>query len=149
MVRTKHYLLVQLLLALLSINGCSTCHEIQINSISDGTWDADLRYRTCGSYSGYSVGIYRSDEPHAKSGDGENEPFQALYATENHNVNNVPINLLWESDNHLTIRHDTRVSLDDNESKLMVLKAEKYYQDVVIEYIPEPVLWGKNYHELK
>jgi hypothetical protein len=132
----------------LTQNGCTTCHEVKVNSISDGPWVADLRYRVCGSYSGYSVALYRRNEFPASGGDGEREQFQAIYRTQNPDVNNIPIHLKWASDNHLIIRHDTRMGLHEAESKLMIIKAENTYQGVSIEYIPKPVIWGKEHHEI-
>jgi hypothetical protein len=139
----KSYLLRCSVIVVFFLNGCTTCHEVRINSVSDGAWVADLRHRVCGSYSGYSVALYRSNDLPSNGGDGEKEQFQAIYKAENRDVINVPIHVQWGSDNSLIIRHETRMSLDDAKSKPMVIKAEKSYQGVRIEYIPEPVIWDK------
>jgi hypothetical protein len=142
MVKKKCFILLYSIINLI-LNGCATCHEVKINSISDGMWVADLRHRVCGSYSGYSVALYRSNDSPASDSDGEKEQFQAIYRARSHDINNTPIHIEWGSDNSLVIRHKTRMSLDDVESKPMIIKADKSYQGISIEYIPKPVIWGK------
>jgi hypothetical protein len=143
MARMKRYLSMCFIIIIFFLSGCTTCHEVKIDSVSNGKWVADLRHRVCGSYSGYSVALYNSNDLPADSGDGEKEQFQAISKTENYDVNNVPINIQWGSGNSLIIFHETRKSIDDAKSNLMVIKAKKSYQGVRIEYIPEPVLWDK------
>lgn len=141
MVKMNRY--ISILFVMFLLGGCTTCNEVKINSLSKGVWVADVRHRVCGRYSGYSVALYRYNESLSKSGDGEKEPFQAIYESESYDVSNVPIHIQWESDNHLIIHHDTRMFTDELQSKPMVIKAETSYQDVIIEYIPKPVLWDK------
>ena len=141
MVRMSRY--ISIFLVMFFLSGCTTCNEVKINSVSEGIWVADVRHRVCGRYSGYSVALHRRNESLTKSGDGDKEPFQAIYDSGNYDVSHVPINIQWESDNHLIIHHDTRMFTDEPESKPMIIKAETSYQDVIIEYVPEPVLWDK------
>lgn len=132
---------ISILYVMFFLGGCTTCNEVKINTLSEGVWVADIRHRVCGRYSGYSVALYRRNESLTKSGDGEKEPFQAIYESESYDVSHVPVHIQWESDNHLIVHHDTRIITDEPESKPMVIKAETSYQDVMIEYIPKPVLW--------
>ena len=141
MARMKSCVVMCSLIIMFFLNACTTCREVKVNSVSDGEWIADIRYRVCGNYSGYSVALYRSNNLPAS--DGDKEQFQAIYESENRDVDKIPIHVQWGSNNDLIIHHDTRMSPDDDKSRPMVIKAEKSYQGVRIEYIPEPVIWGK------
>jgi hypothetical protein len=132
------FLLVNLILA-----GCTTCHDKIVSMHTQGIWNADVKHRVCGSYSGYSVAVYKASERPPGYGEGDKEPFQAMYKTEDYKEGPVPIRIKWETDNHLLIHHDTRLSLDDDKSKPMIIKAETSYSDIFIKYDPEPVLWDR------
>jgi len=132
-----------LTLVTLLLMGCTTCHEVKLNTLSEGGWVAVLRHRVCGNYSGYSVGIYKTGGIPVISGNGEKEPFQAVYRTGIHNENNIPVTVEWVAEGRLVIHHDTRTVIDMSEQKPMVIKAEKVYQNVKIDYDPEPVIWEK------
>jgi hypothetical protein len=127
----------------MALSGCTTCHEVKVSISSYGEWNADVRHRVCGSYSGYAVAIYKESEDPPGHGEGEKEPFQAIYKTGDYLAGHAaPVSAEWEDDSHLLIQHDTRMSIDDV-SKPMVTKADAEYQDVMIEYDPKPVIWEK------
>jgi len=132
-----------ILLVNLFLSGCTTCHEKIVSTHAQGNWNADVRHRVCGSYSGYGVAIYMASERPPGNGEGDKEPFQAMYKTEDYKEGPVPVSVKWETDNHLVIYHDTRLSLDDDKSKPMVIKAETAYKDVFIKYDPKPVIWDQ------
>ena len=131
------------LLIIILLEGCTICHENQVKSVSDGAWVADLRYRECGSYSGYAVAVYSREDADLCCNNGEKEQFQSIYTTHHNENNSIPIHIKWSNDNNLVIYHKTRMSLEDAESQLMIIKAEKSYRSVNIEYIPEPVIWRR------
>jgi hypothetical protein len=130
------------MLAFLSATGCTTCHEVKVSTSSYEEWNADVRHRVCGSYSGYAVAVYRASEGPPGVGEGEKEPFQAVYKTEdNSEGDEVLVRTEWDEKGHLVIHHNTRTSVDNHKSKPMITKAESEYQDVLIEYDPKPVIW--------
>ena len=131
------------LLVNLFLPGCTTCHEKIISTHVQGSWTADVRHRVCGSYSGYGVALYKASERPPGDGEGEKEPFQAVYETVDYKEGPVPVSVKWETDNLLVINHETRLSLDDDKSKPMIIKAETTYNDVSIKYDPKPVIWDK------
>lgn len=147
--RMNRYISICFVSIVIILYGCTTCHEVLVSSASYGAWVADVRHRMCGSYAGYSVALYRINEPPASNGNSDEEPFQAIYRSKTNNLNNLPVHIWWESNKHLIIRHDTRMSLHDSESKPMVVKADKSFQEIAIEYIPEPVLWDKKNSKVK
>ena len=127
-----------------SLLGCTTCHEVKVSTSSYGEWNADVRHRVCGSYSGYAVAVYKESEGPPGDGESDKEPFQAVYKTGDYSDGHAaPVSAEWEDDSHLLIQHDTRMSVDDHVSKPMVTKADAEYQDVMIGYDPKPVIWEK------
>lgn len=131
-----------LLLANIFLPGCTTCHEKTISTHLRGIWNADVRHRECGSYSGYGVAVYKVGEQPPGYGEGDKELFQAAYKTEDYVQGEFPLRVEWEADNHLVIHHDTRLSLDDDKSKPMIIKAETTYNNISIRYDPDPVIWN-------
>ena len=125
------------------LTGCTTCQEIKVSTSTQGEWSADVRHRVCDSYSGYAVAVYEISEGPPGNGEGDKEPFQAMYKTEDFIEGLSPITIEWKTDNNLVIHHDTRQSIDDDRSKPMITKADMAYQGVIIEYDPEPVIWEK------
>ena len=132
------------MLAYMTLTGCTTCHEVKVSSSSYGEWNADVRHRVCGSYSGYAVAVYKESDGPPGNGEGDKEPFQAMFKTVDYSVGNTaPVSTEWEDDKHLVIHHDTRMSVDEHVSKPVVTRAVAEYQVVLIEYDPKPVIWEK------
>lgn len=133
-------------LFLLSINlaGCSDCDFKTINSLPNNDWTADLEYRVCGSYSGFAIAIYPTNEGHPGYGHGSKEPFQAaIRSSEPYSPSSPPISIKWIGDNNLLVQHTTRMSIEDTNTKLKIFKASEKFQDVSITYDPEPVIWER------
>ncbi|MFK5949820.1 MAG: hypothetical protein QM500_13740 [Methylococcales bacterium] len=129
-------------LLIIYLDGCSNCTNVTTKSIQNGDWIADLDYRVCGYVSGYSVAIYHSNDGPLGSGEGDKEVFQAkIRDKEIYSPQKKPISIEWTGDKNLLIRHDTRMSVDDSNLKLMVLKAESKYKGISISYDPKPVIW--------
>ena len=130
---------------LVALQGCSTtCHQTLIDGSGQGQWNAELRYRVCGGASGYSVAIYSSDEEAPGMGEGFKEPFKAIYKynlVDEKHVSEPPVKIEWKGGKHLLIRHDTRKNIEDSESIPMIIRADKSYREVAIEYDPDPVFW--------
>jgi len=129
--------------ASIALTGCTTCNEVKVSTSSNGVWNAEVRHRVCGSYSGYAVAVFRANERSPGYGEGYKEPFQAMYKTGELVESTVPVRIEWNTDGHLLIHHTTRSSIDDSKSKPMVTKADTNCQDVFIDYDPEPVIWSK------
>jgi hypothetical protein len=133
------FLLLMLVLAF--SQGCSTCNTRVVDVIKQGELSAELDFRVCGMYSGYSVAIYSNKNGSLKSGEGEKEPFKALYKSKGKSeYEALPISIEWVGDKRLLIRHQTKTGIDDV-CELMILKAETEYLGVGIEYEPAPVVW--------
>ena len=128
------------LLTLLSV-GCTDCEQVVIDTDSSDIWTADVRHRVCGSYSGYSVVVYRVNENPPGLGDGDKEPFQATYKTSDFEKGGLPIETEWANNQLLIIHHDTRMNMEDRKSKPMVVKADTAYEELRIQYDPAPVIW--------
>jgi len=128
------------LLTLMSV-GCTNCEQEVINTDASGVWIAEVRHRVCGSFSGYAVAVYRVNENPPGEGDGDKEPFQATYKTSDFEMGDLPIETEWINDQHLIIHHDTRMNVEDRKSKPMVIKADTAYEELRIQYDPEPVIW--------
>ena len=139
----NHYIKVSWLIAVLGLSqGCSTCVSRIVDSSNQGELTAELAFRKCGTYAGYSVAIYTQETGPIKSGEGVKEPFKAVYRSENSPVSDVlPISIEWIGEKVLLIRQQTRTGLDDHVHDLVVIKAENKYMDVKIEYEPDPVIW--------
>ena len=135
-----HRFLLFTLLTLLSA-GCTDCEQVVINSDASGIWIADVRHRVCGSYSGYSVAVYGINENPPGAGEGDKEPFQATYKTSDFEKDYLPIETEWINDQHLIVHHDTRMKIEDEKSKPMVIKADTAYEELRIQYDPAPVIW--------
>jgi len=140
---TNRYITLIWIIAVLCFSlGCSTCVTRNVDSLSQGELTAELEFRECGTYAGYSVAIYTTETGPIKRGEGEKEPFKAVYRSENRPEFDVlPISIGWIGDKVLLIRQQSRAGLDDHVHELMVIKAENKFMDVRIEYEPVPVLW--------
>ena len=125
------------------LSGCTTCQEIKVSTSTQGIWGADVRHRVCDSYSGYAVAVYPISEGPPGNGEGDKESFQAMYKTKDYIEGPSPVRVEWKSDHHLVIHHDARQNVDDDRSKPMITKADTAYQNVLIEYDPEPVIWER------
>jgi len=143
MKKSRQYTTVFWMIAMLGVSqGCSTCKTKVVNTSNQGEFSAELDYRDCGIYSGYSVAIYSNENGPLRSGEGEKEPFKAVYKSESRLESDaLPITIEWIGVKRLLIRHQTRMGLDDHAHELMVIKAETEYQGVRIEYEPDPVVW--------
>jgi hypothetical protein len=132
-----------LILANIILQGCTTCNEVKLSTSRQGIYTAEVRHRVCGTYSGYAVAVYRTNEGPPGYGEGYKEPFQAIYKTELYKERPLPVTIKWKTDGHLVVHHTTRSSLDDNKSNPMITKADASCEDVFIEYDPKPVIWDK------
>jgi hypothetical protein len=122
--------------------GCTNCTYRTIESLQSNQWTAELEYRVCGSYSGFSVAVYRTNNGRPGYGEGSKEPFQAARrSSKPYSFEKPPISIKWTGDHNLTIYHDTRMSIDDSISKLMIFRADSHYQNISISYEPKPTLW--------
>jgi hypothetical protein len=127
---------------LVYIQGCSTCVSRIVESSSQGKYTAELDFRECGTYAGYSIAIYTNESGPVKNGEGEKEPFKAVYRQEyKHQLDAIPISIKWIGEKHLLVNQNTRTDLDDHVNELMVIKADNNYMGVKIEYEPDPVIW--------
>ena len=130
-----------LLLSVFSF-GCATCRDSVVETLPQGEWIAEVGYRVCGSYSGLNVSVYHVDDGPLSAGEGSKEPFKAVIRSSEPYVFDVqPVKIEWLGERRLLVRHDTRMSVDDLPSKLMVIKADKSYKDIYFEYVPEPIIW--------
>lgn len=136
--------LLVILFVSLSISGCTTCHEKTVSTRTQGIWNADVRHRICGSYSGYGVVVYKVGEQPPDYGDGDKELFQAVYKTEDYIQGAIPVSVEWRAEDNLVVHHVTRLNVDDDKSKPMIIKAEGSYKDISIKYHPEPIIWDKH-----
>jgi len=140
-----YYRLVVSCIFITALQGCSTtCHQTLIDGRGNGHWNAEVRYRVCGQAAGYSIAIYRTDEEAPGIGEGDKEPFKAVYKyglVEEKQISEPPVKIEWKGEEHLKIRHNTKKNLEDSESLPMIIRADKVYQDVSLEYDPQPVIW--------
>ena len=137
-------ILATLLLISSLLIGCGDCSHKTIETLQKNGWTTDLEYRVCGSYSGFTVSIYLTKEGHPGFGEGSKEPFQAaVKSSEPYSFKEPPISIKWIDDSSLRIQHETRMSVGDPKSKLMIFKADKQYQGISISYDPEPVIWER------
>jgi hypothetical protein len=138
----KRILFLSVMLAPVLLQGCSTCNTRVVDVTRQGELTAELNYRVCGMYSGYNVAIYGDKSGPLKSGEGEKEPFKAIYDFKNYSEDHgIPVSIEWVGEKRLLIRHQSKTGLDDPECELMVIKAETEYLDVSIVYEPDPVVW--------
>lgn len=132
------------IIALLSVSsiGCATCRDSVVDSVQQGDWMAEVGYRVCGSYSGLNVSVYRVENGPLKAGEGAKEPFKAVIrSSEPYMFDVSPVRIEWIGERRLLVRHSTRNGLDDLPTRLMVIKADRSYKDVYLDYVPEPVIW--------
>lgn len=131
-------------IALLSVfsMGCATCSDRVVESVQQGDWIAEVGHRVCGSHSGLNVSIYHADDGPLRAGEGSKEPFKAVIrSSEPYVFEDLPVKIEWLGEKRLLVRHNTRMGVDDKPTKLMVIKADKSYQDIYLDYMPEPVIW--------
>ena len=133
---------IVIILLIVYMSGCTSCHQQLISSASSKHWSADVNFRVCGSVSGYVVAIYKKGEKPPGQGEGDLEPFKATYLHTS-KVPKIPspVNIKWVDDTVIEIMHKTKETEQDNSSDLVVIKADPKYADVTIKYNHLPILW--------